>query len=350
MNSYWGDYQLKIKLEDVAKKAGVSIATVSRVLNNHPVSEKARKIVEETIAELDYRPNLTARGLIKGQSYRIGVIVSNMENPYYSSIMSSMELRLREESYLCNFASSSKRGEEEINILRRFLDSGVDGLIIVDVGTKGENSGLYADLNRQIPVVLINGNPDRLDSNLILVDQEKGMEQTMDYLFSLNHKNIGFIRGASNGFAFVCKEQVYRQKMLEKGLGLNEKMIICIEDTDHFDCIDYTCNQVIKLLKQPDRPSAIFASNELMALGVLKAAKDVGLSVPEDLSVVAHDNTVFALISHPQMTTVDMNPSRLGIEASEMMLQLLNSKQRSPRRLTLFPELIVRESTGEFKD
>lgn len=336
---------MKIKLEDVAKKAGVSIATVSRVLNNHPVSEKARKIVEETIAELDYRPNLTARGLIKGQSYRIGVVVSNMENPYYSCIMSSMELRLREAGYLCNFASSSLRGEEEIDILKRFLDSGVDGLIIVDVGTKGENSGLYADLNKQIPVVLINGNPDRMDSNLILVDQEKGMEQVMDYLFELNHTNISFIRGASNGFAFVCKEQVYRKKIENKGLTINENMIVKIEDTDHFDCIDFTCNQALKLLKMPNRPTAIFASNELIALGVMKAAKELGLSIPKDLSLIAHDNTVFSLISHPQMTTVDMNPSRLGIESSEMILQLLNSKQRSPRRLILYPELIIRDSS-----
>lgn len=336
---------MKLKLQDVAKKAGVSIATVSRVINNHPVSEKARKIVEETIAELDYRPNLTARGLIKGQSYRIGVIVSNMENPYYSSIMSSMEIRLREEGYLCNFASSSARGEEEIDILRRFLDSGVDGIIIVDVGPKGENSGLYADLNKQIPVVLINGNPDRLDSNLLLVDQEKGMEQTMDYLFELGHKKISFIRGASNGFAFVCKEQVYINKMKEKGLEFNKNSIVLIEDTDHFDCIDFTANEVEKILDTPNRPTAIFASNELMGLGVLKAATRLGINVPDELSVISHDNTVFSLISHPQLTTVDMNPSRLGVESSEMMLQLLNAKERSPRRLILYPELIIREST-----
>ncbi len=336
---------MKTKLEDVAKKAGVSIATVSRVLNNHPVSEKARKIVEETIAELDYRPNLIARGLIKGQSFRIGVIVSNMENPYYSSIMSSMELKLRERGYLCNFASSSTRGDEEIDILRRFLDSGVDGLIIVDVGSKGENSGLYSDINKQIPVVLINGNPDRMDSNLILVDQENGMSQTMDYFFKLNHRKIGFIRGASNGFAFVCKEQIYRQKMTEKGLDIEESHILKIKDTDHFNCIDYTCDQVLPLLKSPNKPSAIFASNELMALGVLKAAKEIGLSIPEDLSLIAHDNTVFSLISDPQMTTIDMNPERLGTESAEMMLQLLNSKARSPRRLIFYPELIIREST-----
>jgi len=337
---------LKVKLEDVAKKAGVSIATVSRVLNNHPVSAKARKIVEETIADLDYRPNLTARGLIKGQSYRIGVIVSNMENPYYSSIMSSMEFRLRDDGYLCNFASSSSRGDEETDIIRRFLDSGVDGLIIVDVGTKGEHSGLYADINKQIPVVLINGNPDRLDSNLIMVDQEKGMEQVMNYLFSLNHKKIGFIRGGKNGFAFVCKEQVYRKKLKDYGIEIDESLIVNIDDSDHFDCIDFTAEKVKKILDREDRPTAVFASNELMALGAVKAAKELGLDIPGDISVVAHDNTVFSEISHPKMTTVDMTPSRLGVEASEMMIQLLNSKTRTPRRLILYPELLIRESTG----
>lgn len=337
---------MKVKLQDVAKKAGVSIATVSRVLNNHPVSEKARIIVEKTIAELDYRPNLTARGLIKGQSFRVGVIVSNMENPYFSSIMSSMELRLREEGYLCNFASSSHRGEEEIDILRRFLDSGVDGLVIVDVGTKGENAGLYSDLNKQIPVVLINGNPDRMDSNLVLVDQERGMARTMEYLFSLNHKKISFVRGKENGFAFVCKEQVYLEKMKEKGYTVTDDMIVIIDDINHFDCIDLTSKQIKKILSVPDRPTAIFTSNELMALGVMKAAKQLGLSIPEDLSLIAHDNTVFSQISDPQMTTVDMNPSRLGIEASEMLLQLLSNKNRSPRRLMFYPELIIRGSTA----
>lgn len=336
---------MNVKLQDVAKKAGVSIATVSRVLNNHPVSEKARKIVEETIAELDYRPNLTARGLIKGQSFRIGVVVSNMENPYYSCIMSSMEFRMREEGYLCNFASSSSRGQEEIDILKRFLDSGVDGLIIVDVGTKGENSGLYNDLNKNIPVVLINGNPDRMDSNLVIVDQEYGMAQTMDYLFSLNHKNIAFIRGATSGFAFVCKEQVYVKKMEEKGYPITENSIIKIKDTDHYDCIDITCDIVSEVLKSKNRPTAIFASNELMGLGVVKAAKNLGIAVPQELSIVAHDNTVLSKLSSPQLTTVDMNPERLGIEASEMLLQLLNNKNRTPRRLTFFPELIIREST-----
>jgi LacI family transcriptional regulator, galactose operon repressor len=339
---------LKVKLEDVAREAEVSIATVSRVLNNHPVSEKARLAVEEAIAHLDYRPNLMARGLIKGQSYRIGVIVSNMENPYFSSIMNSMEIRLREEGYLCNFASSYySPKEDELDIVKRFMDSGVDGLIIVDVGEREENSGLYSDLNKQLPVVLINGKPDRTDTNLIMVDQEKGMIEVMNYLFSLNHTDIALIRGSANSMSFNCKETILRSKMKEQGIPVKENRIIHIKDTDHFDAIDETCNNVISILDTPDKPTAVFASNELMALGVIKACKKLGVSIPEDLSLVAHDNTILSQISEPAMTTVDMNTSRLGIESAEMMLQLLNSKNPSPRRLIFYPELIIRESCSE---
>lgn len=338
---------MKVKLEDVAREAGVSIATVSRVLNNHPVSEKARLGVEEAIALLDYRPNLTARGLIKGQSFRIGVVVSNMENPYFSSIMNSMELRLRDEGYLCNFASSTTRGEEEIDILRRFLDSGVDGLIIVDVGMKGENSGLYTDLNKQIPVVLINGNPERTDTNLIMVDQEKGMVQVMDYLFKLNHRNIAFVRGAVGGLAFNCKELVYRRMMEERGFPVREDRILRIDDTDHFTAIEETSRAIHNLLEEPDAPTAVFSSNELMALGVMRAAGKMGLRIPQDLSLIAQDNTFLSQITEPAITTVDMNPSRLGVEASEMMLQLLGSSNPSPRRLIFYPDLIIRDSCCE---
>lgn len=334
---------MKVKLEDVAREAGVSIATVSRVLNNHPVSEKARTGVEEAIAKLDYRPNLMARGLIKGQSFRIGVIIPNMENPYFSSIMNSMELRLREEGYLCNFASSSFEDDEQ-DIVRRFLDSGVDGLINVDVGLKGDNNSLYANLNREIPVVLINGNPDRTDTNLIIMDQNKGLESAMDYFYKLNHRTIGFVRGATSSLSFEGKEQVYRRKMKEFRLEINENHIYKMPDSDHFEAVDLTCDFFKDAFKKADRPTAVFCSNEIMALGIVKAAGELNIRIPGDLSIIAQDNTILSRISNPRLTTIDMAVSRLGIESAEMMLQLLNSRNPSPRRLIFYPELIERES------
>jgi len=335
---------VKAKLGDVAKEAGVSIATVSRVLNAHPVSPEARKRVEEAIANLGYRPNLTARGLIQGKSFRIGVILSNMENPYFSLIMNSMELRLRSEGYLCNFASSSVRKDEEVEIIQRFLDSGIDGLIVVDVDLKKESSGLYADLNRQIPVVLINGNPSRTDTNCIMVDQELGMWRAMDYLFSFGHREIAFVRGSHLSHSFDVKERVFRARMEERGFPVPECRIITIEGPDNFSGIDEAHNKLQDILKSVNRPTAIFCCNEIMALGALKAAKLCSVKVPDDLSIIAQDNTILSRISDPELTTLDMNPSRLGKESAEMMLQLLSSENPSPRRLVFFPDLIIRDS------
>ncbi|MDA3956069.1 LacI family DNA-binding transcriptional regulator [Oceanispirochaeta sp.] len=336
---------MKVKLEDVALEAGVSIATVSRVLNNHPVKEATRLLVVDTIARMDYRPNLTARGLIKGTSNRIGVIVSNMENPYFSSIMNTMEIRMRKDGYLCNFSSAINRGKDERDIINRYLDSGVDGLILVDVSSKEENMGLYADLNKSIPVVLINGNPDRDDSNLVMVDQRKGMEIAMDYLFALNHKNITFIRGLLDSVAFDIKDRIYTKRMIEAGFPPEYTSIIEIEDTDHYTAIERVEELVLPLLDSPLRPSAIFASNELLGMGVIKAARKLNLSIPDDLSLIAHDNTYLSIISQPTMTTINLNPPRLGAEAAEMMLQLLKQNCPYPRKLIFNPELIVRESS-----
>ncbi len=336
---------MKVKLEDVAREAGVSIATVSRVLNNHPVSEKARKTVEETIARLEYRPNLTARGLIKGQSFRIGVVVTNMENPYFASIMNAMEVRFRRDGYMCNFASSILRDEEEEDILRRFLDSGVDGLVIVEVSRRPENSGLYSELNKLVPVVLINGNPERMDSNLIMMDQEQGMEHVMDYIFSLGHKDIAMLRGAASVMSFDGKERVFRKRMEVEGYLVKDGRIILINDPDHFNTIELSEKALAPLLASSDHPTAVFTSNELMGLGALRAARSAGLSVPEDFTVVAQDNTILSQIAVPPLTTMDMNTSGLGTLASEMMIQLLESENPAPRRLIMYPQLIIRESS-----
>lgn len=335
---------MKSKLEDVAREAGVSIATVSRVLNNHSVGDNSRIKVEKAISLLDYRPNLTARSLIKGKSFRIGVILFNMENPYFSMIMNAMELRMRSEKYLCNFASSSFCEDEKLDIIQRFLDSGVDGLIVVDVGFREENSGLYADLNKQLPVVLINGNPSRIDTNLVMVDQELGMTRVMDYLFSLGHKDIAFIRGARAGLSYDSKEKIYREKMGQKGFPVSESRIISIEGPNHFSGIEGTSNILQDILKSKNRPTAVFCCNEIMAMGVLRAARLSSLKVPENLSILAQDNTILAQISDPALTTLDINPSRLGTESAGMMLELLNSSNPSPRRLIFYPELIIRNS------
>ena len=251
---------MKVKLEDVAREAGVSIATVSRVLNNHPVKDATRLLVEDTIARMDYRPNLTARGLIKGTSNRIGVIISNMENPYFSSIMNTMEIRFREDGYLCNFSSAVSRSNMEREILAQHLDSGVDGIILVDVMARNENMGLYAELNQSIPVVLINGNPDRNDVSQVIVDQVKGMDQAMDYLLSLNHKRIAYLRGPKGNYSFDIKEKIYRRKMESAGLDIDPRLIIELDDSDHFSAIEGARDRMLPILQGRGQAHGRFCS------------------------------------------------------------------------------------------
>ena len=336
----------KVKLGEVARAAGVSTATVSRVLNNHPVSGKARRVVEEAVAKLDYRPNLLARGLSKGRSGQVGVVVSTMENPYFSSIMNAMEIRFRRDGIICNFASSSRRGDEEVEILQRFLNSGIDGLVVVDVGPQVENSGFYAELNRHVPLVLIHGNPQRTDSNLIMMDQKHGMHLVMDRLLELGHRKIAMIASTKASFAFTIKESVYRDRLKEAGIEVREDFFIRVDDVDHFDTINLTSQVCALSLGGKDPPTAVFASNELMAIGVLNAARQLRLEVPRDLSVITQDNTMLSHISVPRLTTVDMKTSLLGAEAAQMMCQILESGNRHPRRLVFYPELIVRDSCG----
>ena len=338
---------MKVTLEEVAQKAHVSIATVSRVLNGHAVREETRQRVEEAIVELEYRPNLTARGLSMGTSNMIGVVVSNMENPYFASIMNAIEQRFRLAGYLCTFASSEVRGDEdEITIIKRFLDSGVDGLIIVDVGERGELSRLYAELNAQLPVVIVNGDPDRTDTNLVIMDQERGMHLMMDHLFSLGHRDIAFVRGARRGLSFDTKERVFHQRIREQEISIPEDWVIRLDTTDHYDSIDLMARVVTPILAQSRHPSAIFTSNEIMALGVLRAARALRIAVPAELSVAAQDNTILGQFSDPALTTIDMAPAQLGTEAALMLLQLLHHPQPPPRRLVFFPSVIVRGSTA----
>ncbi|MBI9106692.1 MAG: LacI family DNA-binding transcriptional regulator [Spirochaetales bacterium] len=335
---------MKVRIEDVASEAGVSIATVSRVLNDHPVSEKARRNVEDAIAKLDYSPNLTARGLIKGKSSRVGAIVYNLENPYNSAILSAIERRLRQDGYLCNFASSTLREKEESDTLKRLLDSGVEGLIIVDVDLKSENSGMYAAINKHMPVVQINGNPDRTDTNCIMVDQKFGMSSVMDYFFELNHRDILFIRGELPSLSSNQKEKVFRARMNEQDYDLDEYSILKVGLSNLMDGIDETRQKFCEVWKKGRKPTAVFSCNEIMAIGVVQASWELELKIPEDFSLISHDNTFLSQLSNPPITTVDMTPARLGYESAEMMIQLLKHDDPIPRKLIFYPELIKRAS------
>lgn len=338
---------MKPKLEDVAKACGVSLATVSRVLNNHAVKPETRKRVEQAIEELNYRPNLAARSLIQHASMTIGIVVSSLVNPYHTLLLDAIEKTLRQAGYLSIISCSEDDPSIEVDIVNSLLASQVDGIIVAEATPLNNNNGFFSDLGRQLPLVLINGNPNHVSSSLVMMDQESGMHTVMARLLELGHERIAFVMG-SDSYSFNVKEQVYKRSLEAQGIAVSEELTVLISNPNHYSAIDRCAQGITTLLKDPDtRPTAVFASNEFLGIGAVKAIESAGLRMPEDVSVVAQDNTYLSQTLYPDLSTIDMNMALLGRSAIDMLKQQIDTKDHTPRKLVFFPTFIERGSVGE---
>jgi LacI family transcriptional regulator len=337
---------MKPKLEDVAKQAGVSLATVSRVLNNHPVREETREKVQLAIAEFNYRPNLAARSLTQKRSQTIGIVASSLVNPYHATLVHEMEGTLRAAGYLSIICSSNDSPETEAAIIHSMLDSQVDGIIVAEATPLNTNNGFYREIDTLIPLILINGNPETSTTSQVMVDQQMGMRSAMEYLFSLGHIRIAMLRGRYSP-SYDIKEQTYRQMMAAREYEIPSAYILNIKEANQISAIAEAEQGIASLLASDDKtPTAIFASNEFLATGAIRAILNAGLRVPQDISILAQDNSYISSITNPTITCINMKMPLIGKASAEMLLQLLESNIHEARRLTFYPELIIRESTA----
>ena len=337
---------MKPKLEDVAKSANVSLATVSRVLNNHPVRKETREKVEKAIADLHYRPNLAARSLTQNKTQTIGIVASSLVNPYHATLVHEMEITLRSAGFLSIICSSEDDPATEIDIINSMLDSQVDGIILAEATPLNANNGFYNELNNTIPLILINGNPDVRNISQVVVDQQLGMKSALEYLFTLGHKKIALLRGRFSP-SFDIKEQTYRHLMANHGFDFPESYIINIREANQLNAIDEAYQNVSTLLKSAtNRPTAIVAANDFLGTGALKAIQDEKLLVPNDISLINQDNTYLSTVFHLGITSIHMKMSLVGSATADMMLQLVNSENRESRKLIFYPDLVIRDSTG----
>lgn len=334
-------------ITDIAKEAGVSIATVSRVLNRMPVREDNRLKVEEAVRRLEYVPNYHARGLMSKESRVIGVVITSISNGYYMEITDAIERRLRESGYMLFLCSTDGEISLERQYLGDLLGRKVDGIILMDASWENHASGFFRSLSRRVPLVLVHSNPDIHDVDSVVIDQELGMRKVMDHLLGLGHRDIAFMRGRE-GFSYDIKEAVWHRCLENAGIisGSGAGMRIVIERGNESESIGLADEAATLVLKAPGRPSAIFACNDLMARGVLNAASRLNLRVPEDLSVVGHDDTILALSGRTQLTSVDLKMKSLGNAAVDLLYHVMEGRDREPRRVMLVPELVLRESTG----
>ncbi len=332
-------------IEDIARAAGVSISTVSRVLNGKAVRAGNRDRVEKTIARFRYVPNFHARGLMRKGFRAAGLLITSMTNNYYLEIAEAFEGKLRDQGYTLLLGSTSGSWEMERRYLENYSLRGMEGAVVVDCSLENWENGFFQRLGRSMSLVLVHSNPEIVDINSIVIDQTMGMRKVMDHLWSQGHRDIAFVRGKI-GYSYDIKEEAWRKYLVDRGVVPAPHSLLVVERGNTEEALGLAEEAMMELIGRRRVPQAVFACNDLMAVGVMNAALRNGIDVPGSLSVVGHDNTILALSGRVRLTSVDLKMRAVGEAAADLLLQGVEKRDLEPRRVVFAPELAVRESTG----
>lgn len=326
----------KATIIDVARRANVSKSLVSLVMRGSPsVSPARRQAVLRAAEELGYRPNALARGM-RGRSYTIGVLLSDLHNPFFAEVVDGVEDGLRPSQYRALLGSGGRDPDRELGTVQSMLDRQMDGLILISPSIPESDILTTA---KQAPTVLVGGRLDDPALDYIVNDDRSGAALAVEHLADLGHQRISHISGGE-GAGAVDRRRGYEAAMALRGL----EEYIRVSPGAYTDAGGHEGAQ--RLLAQRPRPTAIFAPNDLAAVGVLTAVRDAGLTVPGDVSVVGYDNTYLAALSHISLTSVNQPRLKMGHLAVDLLLQRLESGRDEPRHEVLLPALVVRSTTA----
>lgn len=329
---------------DVARKAGVSKSTVSRVLTGGPVSPETKARVLEAMRALNYQPNVTARGLVGKGSRLIGVLVSDVTDPYYSELMRGMEDAALRRQYDLLIYSTRWEPERELACLRRLASRRVDGVIMVG-GRRIDDPGYVATCRQLVganrPLLLIDRGLRGASVPVIEVDNVGGARRATEHLIALGHRRIAHIAGPGDMAAAGDRIEGYRSALAAAGIPTDPELI---QPGDFRKQGGYAAT--VRLLQLKERPTAIFAANDLMALGAWKALMDHGLAVPRDVALVGFDDIELLEQAEVPLTTVRQPRYAMGRRAVEELIGLLENAPPKQLAIMLPVELIVRRSCG----
>jgi LacI family transcriptional regulator len=329
---------------DVAKLSGVSIATVSRVINgNYPVSDKTKKKVNMAIESLGFRPNLLARSLIQDKSHTIGILTPSIENLFFSEVIKGIEGYVRCENYRVFLCDTEGRAESERELIDSLVNRSVDGVIVIDPSTENITSGYYEGLTKRVSVLLINGYNEDINCNYVMSDEKVGTYEVLAYLFNKGYKNIGFLRGSSS-YSYDIKENYYMDFLEKNQLPVDQDNILRIEAGNSVDTVSQAKECLIHYYQKGKAFEAIFCCNDYMAVGVLNGARALGLLVPKHLRIVGFDNTMMSQMTEPKLSTVDQHMGELGVTAAKRMLELINDSKNSIQKISIPTKFILRHT------
>jgi LacI family transcriptional regulator len=329
--------------KDVADKAGVSRSTVSYVLNDQkelkiPISDETRQRVMDAVAELGYEPDARAQSLRRGSSKTVGVILPVIQNPFFWQTLSGVSNALQDAGYGLYLSHPPQHPQEETNTINNLIRQRVDGLILL-ASVKYLLPGM-TDYLREMgrPIVEITAGKAEFDH--VIHGYSSGTRVLMHHLLELGHQRIGFIYGVTKDVQGFDRLLTYRQVLEEAGLSENAFEVHC------GDSLEDAYQAAYSLLSRPDRPTALLVINDMLAIAVIRAANDLGLSIPKDLSVTGFDDIPFANYTTPRLTTVSGKAEESGYDAVDLLLRRLENPDLPPQVAMVDVELIIRESTG----
>jgi DNA-binding LacI/PurR family transcriptional regulator len=326
----------------VAAVAKVSIATVSRTINGSPlVSERLSKRVWQAIKQLNYLPNTHARTLVSGRSRLLGIIVENITNPFFPELIQSFEEIAVARGYEILVSSTNSDPAVLAACARRMLERKVDGVAVMTFGE--EEPVLDQLVNRGVPIVLAEFKLDDPKASTILLDYSTGIHAAIHHLADLGHHAIGFLAGPYSLHSAITRENDFRAAMHAANLPLQKKWIIECDHTLKGGVAGFE-----QLRKLASRPTAIACSNDMTAIGVLRAAYMAGLRVPRDLSVVGLDDVDFAEYTLPPLTTIRLSRADLARAAFEALRQQAEDPDnpKIQREFLVSTSLVIRGSTA----
>jgi len=326
-------------IKDVAALAGISYTTVSHVVNNtRPVSQEVRLKVEAAIKSLDYVPSAVARSLKAKTTATIGLLVPNSLNPYFAELARGIEDYCERNGYCVILCNSDDNPDKQRSYLRVLLEKRIDGLIVASAG--GDSGLVQGLIGVKTPMVIVDRGLEGVDADLVRIDHEYGAYLATRHLLELGHRDIATIGGPASTSVAQMRQAGFRRALKEVGIDVSPSRML---ESDFTSTGGYNAAAV---LLESNPPSAIFAGNDMIGIGVLRAAAERNVRVPAELSVIGFDDIQMSRYVYPALTTVGQSILQLGEMAAEVLLRRIATPDLATDQRIVTPSIVLRESTA----
>lgn len=334
---------MTVRMKDIAKELGLSVVTISKVLRNHPdISEETRARVLKHVKDRDYQPNILARSLVTGHSFLIGLIVPDLIHPFFAEVAKALSVVIRSRGYSLIISSSEEDPELESQEVRQLLARQLDALVIASTATSGEQFDRLGQ--HGLPYVLLDRNFTGHSANFVGIDDLAAGRMATEHLINAGCRCVAHISGRKNSTG-VNRLEGYRQALLLHHLSYSTDYVVSRTNVD-IESRQQGAEAMRLLLQRSPRPDGVFCYNDPLAIGAMDAILDAGLRIPEDIAVIGCGNLHYDSSLRVPLSSIDQHSQVIGRRVGEIVLDLVESKEKQPSRSVIIePSLVIRSST-----